>query len=71
MSVFGGTMQEKSIQQAALAYARSAVPLDSEMGWRREDIEAAFAAGEKHAKLSLPDGDLARHRKFDSPVQKK
>ena len=62
-------MQEKNIQQAALAYARAAEPIDSEMGWRREDIEAAFVAGEKYAQLSLPDGDLARHRKFDRAVQ--
>lgn len=63
-------MQETNIQQAALAYARSVEPLDSEMGWRREDVQAAFVAGEKHAKLSLPDGDLSRHREFDKPVQK-
>ena len=33
------------LKKASLNYARSAQPLDPEMGWRREDVQLAFIAG--------------------------
>ncbi|MNU62131.1 hypothetical protein D3C71_513490 [compost metagenome] len=39
---------QQYIQEASLNYARSAQPLDPEMGWRREDVQLAFIAGAEH-----------------------
>jgi excisionase family DNA binding protein len=38
-------MNREIAASLALAYARSAQPLDPEMGWRREDVQLAFLAG--------------------------
>ena len=38
-------MQREKAALAALAYARTAQPLDPDMGWRREDVQLAFMAG--------------------------
>jgi excisionase family DNA binding protein len=39
------------ITKAALAYAKTIEPLDPGMGWRREDVQLAFAAGARRAQL--------------------
>ncbi|WJR68145.1 hypothetical protein QTA58_05135 [Neorhizobium sp. CSC1952] len=45
-------MEEQQVEQrpsrseaAAADYARTTAPIDTEMGWRREDLELAFLAG--------------------------
>lgn len=46
------------VSKAALAYARSIGPLDPEMGWRRDDVQLAFAAGARRSHL-LPIKEVA------------
>ncbi|MBB4272824.1 helix-turn-helix domain-containing protein [Rhizobium mongolense] len=52
-------MDREIAASLALAYARSAQPLDPEMGWRREDVQIAFLAGMEALTvprlLSLPE----------------
>ena len=38
-------MDQSRQQKAAQIYARSALPLDPEKGWQREDVQVAFMAG--------------------------
>jgi hypothetical protein len=37
-----------NLHEASLIYARSAQPLEPEMGWLREDVQLAFFAGAEH-----------------------
>ncbi|MDK4730352.1 helix-turn-helix domain-containing protein [Rhizobium phaseoli] len=39
------------IQKAAFYYAKSTEPLDADMGWRREDVQIAFAAGAREQPI--------------------
>ena len=41
------------VQAAAHDYARAVEPLDPEMGWRQEDVIAAFAAGYAHRSSAV------------------
>ncbi|MEQ1406159.1 hypothetical protein ABK249_14555 [Neorhizobium sp. Rsf11] len=42
--------QTKPEKRAAAEYAKAATPTDSEMGWRRDDVELAFVAGAEWQK---------------------
>lgn len=51
-------MAQQYIQEVSLNYARSAQPLDPEMGWRREDVQLAFIAGAEHQaalQITVPE----------------